>query len=157
MEAGDRMLYRAQSVDGMVTNLGGKALRDECREALLRLPGERLRAGDAVLTNGCGVLEYEHIVHTNPPYAATNPRWEVLLGACYQFAITTLRQHRLTSVATPLLGTGHRGIDLRDGARVAARALRSLPDLGEMTVCMVTVTDASTEAVEKALDREFTT
>jgi O-acetyl-ADP-ribose deacetylase (regulator of RNase III) len=155
MEVGANMLYRAEAVDGQVTSWGGKALRAECQEIVSRLPGQWLQPGNAVLTNGGGLKHiYRHIVHTNPPFH-NEANWEVSLGACYHAALEQLRHHKLTSIATPILGTGQRGIDLREGARVTARALRTSPDLGEMTVSIVTITAESTKVAEAALDAEF--
>ena len=70
MEAGDRMLYAGQVVDGRVHALGGTALRDACAALpLLDAAGRRCAIGAAVRTVAAGELAqlFDTIVHTATP------------------------------------------------------------------------------------------
>jgi hypothetical protein len=83
MDAGDGMLYPAQVVDGLVHQLGGRALREQLQavraERVWGQPpdvgrrdeaGQLIRCpeGSAVVTSGAGSLGFELIAHTAPPF-----------------------------------------------------------------------------------------
>ena len=107
-------VFREQAVDGVVTSLGGKALRELCARA--RPDG--FGAGDAVATAAPG-LPFETVVHAVAPFWES-PAWRADLLRVYQsaFALAAARD-----VATPLLGAGARGAPVADAAAAAAEAV----------------------------------
>ncbi|KAL3918987.1 MAG: hypothetical protein SGILL_003979 [Bacillariaceae sp.] len=79
METGDGMMFAANTVDGLVHQLGGKALERACQDALVIHNHEHshghqrvLKEGQAVITPAVGNLlhdtPYQHIIHTVPPF-----------------------------------------------------------------------------------------
>ena len=130
LDAGPGMLYPTQAVDGMVHQIGGRELLDELkaaapllREGTGRDDGDdgdggqpaRLCEGGAVLTAGCGKLEFDLIAHTVPPFwsggeeeeekeeriddevvvgdeggAAAGAGWEETVQRCYRTSIELL-------------------------------------------------------------------
>ena len=144
MDAGSRMLYPAQVVDGLVHQHGGRALRDALVAAAPVLEevanGEhvRCRVGDAILTAAPPSLPFDVILHTPPPFFPSDSQqpssvkdWESQLASCY---ISALRLAALSAaqagqdrvmLATPLLGAGARGAPTREAARVLVHAFQS--------------------------------
>ena len=114
LETGPGFVFREQAVDGVVTSLGGKALRDLCARA--RPDG--FGAGDAVATAAPG-LPFETLVHAVAPFWES-PSWRADLLRAYAaaFALAAGRD-----VATPLLGAGARGAPVADAAAAAADAV----------------------------------
>lgn len=138
MEAGDRMLYAGQVIDGQVHALGGAALREAC-EALPPRDGDgrRCAIGEAALTCAPGELgrHFRHIVHTATPAfrgdchageQAAVGAWATALGSCYESSLELAArccgepgQDEFT-LAIPLLGAGARGAPAREASEVAA-------------------------------------
>ena len=114
LETGPGFVFREQAVDGVVTSLGGKALRDLCARARPHGFG----AGSAVATAAPG-LPFETVVHAVAPFWES-PSWRADLLRAYQkaFALAAARD-----VATPLLGAGARGAPVADAAAAAAEAV----------------------------------
>ena len=114
LETGPGFVFREQAVDGVVTSLGGPALRDLCARA--RPDG--FGAGDAVATAAPG-LPFETLVHAVAPFWES-PSWRADLLRAYAaaFALAAARD-----VATPLLGAGARGAPVADASAAAAEAV----------------------------------
>ena len=99
MEAGDRMLYAGQVIDGQVHALGGAALREACEALPPRdSDGRRCAIGEAALTCAPGELgrHFRHIVHTATPAfrgdchageQAAVGAWATALGSCYESSL----------------------------------------------------------------------
>ncbi|CAK4506872.1 unnamed protein product [Aphanomyces euteiches] len=91
MDAGENMLYPAQTVDGLVTLAGGVALR----EHLANMPGSpKCPCGSVVVTPSTGSLvnHFQAIVHTSTPFYSS-PEWAIKLHQCYTNSLT--RQFKL--------------------------------------------------------------
>ena len=155
MSAGEGMLYPVESVDGVVTAIGGRALRKLCAEAVAELPGGRLEPGQAAITLSGGLeRSFGYIIHTVPPFAS-DPDCDELAAACYHSVVALGRRHDIDSLALPLLGTGSRGQGLQAGAKIAARALGACGDGRMLHVCVVVNSHDAEQGAGAALDDEF--
>ena len=166
MDAGQNMLYPAQTVDGLVHQHGGRRLRELLAEAapVLELRSHdddhvRCRVGDAVLTAAPPTLPYDVIAHTPPPFWG-DAEWEDRLTGSYASALRVATRAAAGAgktsllLATPIMGAGARGAPTREAARVLARALRSPAsavaeggECGVEVVVRVVVPDAESERV----------
>jgi len=96
MEAGDRMFYSSQVVDGHVTALGGRALREHIEAEITADPaGWRCQPGDAVLTPALGdlALTYSVVAHAVAPQYGEGKEqelWRRELASCYVSALQKL-------------------------------------------------------------------
>jgi O-acetyl-ADP-ribose deacetylase (regulator of RNase III) len=114
LETGPGFVFREQAVDGVVTSLGGPALRDLCARA--RPDG--FGAGDAVATAAPG-LPFETVVHAVAPFwESASWRADLLRAYAAAFELAAGRD-----VATPLLGAGARGAPVADASAAAAEAV----------------------------------
>lgn len=135
MEIGSEMMYSVQVVDGLITMLGGEALRRECRRLPVRGPwGSDIRCpqGEAVRTGAPGGLAklFGSIVHTVPPFFARDEQtgapsreWRALLRSCWLRALEEAAPGPV--ITAPLLGAGARGAPVGEASRVAASAVAS--------------------------------
>jgi len=137
LDVGSRQMYPAQTIDGMVTQYGGAALKEEIAkvpyyanelhpESRRRV---RCRDGDAVMTSsGTGSVlaeSYEFVIHTVPPFyrADSDTQWELTLTKCYHAVIELALAHRLHSIALPVLAAGTRGVPVQHAVHSAVEAL----------------------------------
>jgi O-acetyl-ADP-ribose deacetylase (regulator of RNase III) len=78
MEVGNGMMFAANVVDGLVHQLGGRALANDCRKTLFEHKVSRCNEGNAMMTKpGSDELreQYRHyIVHTVPPFYTTTTK-----------------------------------------------------------------------------------
>jgi O-acetyl-ADP-ribose deacetylase (regulator of RNase III) len=138
MDVGKGMMFSANVVDGMVHQLGGQPLAQECQ-------GKMCPEGQAIVTSVDGGSElakqYPYILHTVPPFY--NLTDNGLLASCYTNAldqvqiiaasssssssskemITTADSSSSIRVACPLLGAGCRGFPVEEAIEVAAKSL----------------------------------
>lgn len=118
MEAGDRMRYPTQCVDGRVHMESGPMLKKTLQ---LNYPSG-CAVGKAVVSKTFGNLstkyKYQHIIHTVPPLA-NDPSLNLdsndhLLASCYLSSFEIfLNSSDMKIVATPLVGSGTAGFDAR--------------------------------------------
>ena len=120
MEVGNGMMFAANVVDGLVHQLGGYPLAQEC--APLQCP-----EGNAVVTSAPGELEFDNLIHTVPPFY--NQTDNSLLRDCYTNSLTKAveilkqgNENNCIRVACPLLGAGCRGFPQEEAIHVAAEA-----------------------------------
>ncbi|RHY33279.1 hypothetical protein DYB32_001749 [Aphanomyces invadans] len=105
MDAGDKMLYPVQTIDGLVCLAGGH----ELQKLLDGIKGPiKCPTGSAVFTKAPGTLSkrFQGIVHTATPfYLALD--WEYKLASCYIESLNlAFTAGPFLSIATPLLGAG---------------------------------------------------
>ena len=151
MEAGTRMFYPVQVVDGHVTALGGSPLRNYLQALNELSDGVRCPVGQAVLSPALGNLHryYKVIAHAVAP-SRSDVNWRSSLEGCYRDALEKLWfpkrrpkveddrngswRHEVPArvVATPLLGAGAKLASAVQAAEVAAKVLASIepPPLG---------------------------
>jgi O-acetyl-ADP-ribose deacetylase (regulator of RNase III) len=148
MEVGTGMLYPTSVVDGLVHLYGGSKLQTELywlrqkhRWNTFWSNDRNMHAdkpcpvGHAVVTsagNGPLASQYDHIVHTTPPFYKYNihPTFssEMLLSKCYENALNKATLIPTTAattkvVATPLLGGGARGFPVDIACQIAAESI----------------------------------
>jgi O-acetyl-ADP-ribose deacetylase (regulator of RNase III) len=125
LSPGTTIIYPPQSVDGLVTELGGSSLAAACE----RVP--HVPTGGAALTPAFGELlnSFSYIVHACAPFhpgEASGPgeraRWRHLMRTCYHAAFDVAHVQGLGVLAVPLLGAGARGAPVKQAAAVAAAA-----------------------------------
>jgi O-acetyl-ADP-ribose deacetylase (regulator of RNase III) len=137
MSAGEGMFYRTQVVDGIVSEVGGKALRQACAALPeIHLDGSvdkevRCPVGSAVATPAFGGLRdsFALIVHAVAPLSGpTGDAAEIerLLQECFASAVTAGYNAGADSLVFPLLGAGSRGVAVPVAAEVAARVVVAL-------------------------------
>ena len=145
MEAGARMFYPVQVVDGHVTATGGQPLRKYLKAIREISDGVRCPVGRAVLSPALGNLHrhYRVIAHAVAP-SRSDADWRSALEGCYQDALEQLWfpekgpkvegeksegwRHEVHArvVATPLLGAGAKLASVGEAAEVAAKVLASI-------------------------------
>jgi len=132
MEIGTGMLYPVSVVDGMVHQLGGRALRFEIMLLPTKDRDENIKCplGEAVVTTS-GLFstelskEYAYIIHTAPPFYEHSPRGDPrkTLRNCYRNSLTKASSLTVDGapprVAVPLLGAGARGFPLNVAIEIA--------------------------------------
>jgi O-acetyl-ADP-ribose deacetylase (regulator of RNase III) len=118
MEVGNGMMFSANVVDGLVHQIGGRALANECRKAIMvennnnnNATRRRCDEGSAMMTGpGSDELreQFQYIVHTVPPFYTTkgdddddkgdNPHHQhqhqltLLLASCYETSLQLIRE-----------------------------------------------------------------
>ena len=141
MEAGARMFYPVQVVDGHVTSVGGSPLRNYLQALKETSDGVRCPVGRAVLSPALGNLHqyYNVIAHAVAP-SRSDGKWRDSLEGCYRDALEKLWlpkvgedrsdgwRHEVPArvIATPLLGAGAKLASVGEAAEVAANVLASL-------------------------------
>eukprot|EP00931_Biecheleriopsis_adriatica_P081970 TRINITY_DN55342_c0_g1_i1.p1 TRINITY_DN55342_c0_g1~~TRINITY_DN55342_c0_g1_i1.p1 ORF type:complete len:281 (+),score=48.79 TRINITY_DN55342_c0_g1_i1:49-843(+) len=166
MEAGERMFYPMQVVDGRVHALGGGAMKEACAQLPLQ-GGVRCPTGKAVVTPATSELGqfFGAIVHAVPPlYMA--PGWSNVLSSCWRTALeaalhckagtsTASKDEQVFTVACPLLGAGARGAPVDEAARVAAEVLvaESSSDHIAMSLCLAVREESVAAAVQEEVSR----
>jgi O-acetyl-ADP-ribose deacetylase (regulator of RNase III) len=147
MSVGSGMMFPANTVDGLVHQLGGKQLLKVCQDTIRQQPSMTtiIPEGQAVYTPAVGNLstetQYNHIIHCVPPFYdkennATNKdvSSSILLADTYRNSLhavsTIVRQEQGNNnstirVACPLLGAGCRGFPVEEAIEVAAKTLFS--------------------------------
>jgi O-acetyl-ADP-ribose deacetylase (regulator of RNase III) len=129
MDVGKGMMFSANVVDGLVHQLGGKALAQELQSHGSDGNEIIVNEGQAVWTSGVG--DYSYLVHTVPPFFDNNDAKQAnrLLQDCYhnslQLASSKLQETTKDTIriASPLLGAGCRGFPLEDAVDHCVQAL----------------------------------
>ena len=132
----DLAVYPHQSVDGLVSEFGGKELHAALETLPANPEGVRCPTGAAIVTPTFFELRelYGSIIHATPPFFAQldHAEWERTLIATYHAAFDTARAAHLTTIAVPLLGAGARGAPISDAISVAAKATVSWKNVNSL-------------------------
>src|SRR5690242_14475736 len=124
VNAANESLLGGGGVDGAIHRAAGPELLQACREVKKTLPNGTLPPGGAVITPAFR-LPARHVIHcVGPVYRQEGARAPALLARCYTEALRLCREHGLTSLAFPAIGTGVYGYPLDDAARVSLTAVR---------------------------------
>lgn len=127
MEAGDRLRYPVQAVDGLVTIQCGQGLRDYVARLPRDQDGLACREGGAVATPAFGGLRgtFDVLVHTAVPTYARGRG--ALLSDCYASVLGLCEAHSSASgvsfFACPLLGAGARQWPLDEAVAAAVEGI----------------------------------
>ncbi|GMH81516.1 hypothetical protein TrST_g5581 [Triparma strigata] len=160
------MLYQCESIDGVVTELGGID-RSDIDERAPVVGGDeqypvRCRVGDSLLFSSSGGLEKvfeKGLVLTVPPFwpGTSSAEWRRLLRSSYLNTFSVAKSAGSLAITTPLLGSGARGTPTEQAAEIAAEAsvafVKSAGEQSEMSILFAVQDDDVGEALDKALHR----
>lgn len=106
-------------------------------------------AGEAVITPGFG-LKAPHIIHTvGPIWRGGGHQEEALLASCYRRSLALAQEHRLKSIAFPLISSGIYGFPKGRALDIAIEAIGSFLATHEMMITLVVFDKAAFEISEK--------
>ncbi len=120
VNAANTHLVLGAGVAGAIRRRGGPSIQAEC-DAYVREHGA-IQVGEAVLTGG-GKLAARYVIHAAA--MGDEPATARTIRAATRHALDLARQHRLASVAFPILGTGVAGFDFREAAGIMIDEARS--------------------------------
>ena len=141
----NRYLKGTAGVDGAVHRAAGKELDDECST----LNG--CEVGEAKITNAYK-LPCKYIIHTvGPIWNGGTENEEQLLFNCYKNSMELAKGYRLSSIAFPLISSGHFAFPKKIALNVACEALSSLTT-DSMTIYLVIYDKESLELGTEMLD-----
>ena len=118
VNAANNRLQQGGGVCGAIFRAAGEqALQDACDRI------GSCETGRAVITPGFA-LPARYVIHTvGPVWQGGHAHEEALLRSCYLSALTLAAQHRLRSVAFPLISAGIYGYPRQEAIRVAVEAI----------------------------------
>ena len=166
---GEGIVYPPQTVDGLVSELGGPELAASCRQLPMNESGYRCAVGSAVITRATGELTssgFEHVVHAVAPAVGDGggecARHRRALVATFSAAFACADAMHVRVLAVPLLGAGARGTPVTVAADAAAEALVSWQSRGELRALRFACADEATaaaigEAFDSRLGKRCTT
>lgn len=122
LDVGSNMVYPASVVDGIVHQLGGTKLGEECKRIRQLHGGCPTGMSVATIQGEEALLKcYDQIIHTTPPfYKSNDQRSNDLLRECYHSSLQLAFRYDHVKVACPLIGAGARGFPLEEALIVAA-------------------------------------
>ena len=120
MEIGPGMSYATQTVDGVVSLLGGAEYKAELAELRARAAPLLPRGSAVSMTGRFGKLPFDELVHCSVPFNDCSDA-SSLLSACW---LASLRSASAPLICTPLIGAGCRGFANEVAAEAACLAVR---------------------------------
>lgn len=142
----NRYLKGTAGVDGAIHRAAGKELDDECST----LNG--CEVGEAKITNAYK-LPCKYIIHTvGPIWNGGTENEEQLLFNCYKNSMELAKGYGLSSIAFPLISSGHFAFPKKIALSVACEALSSLTTTDSMTIYLVIYDKESLELGVEMLD-----
>jgi O-acetyl-ADP-ribose deacetylase (regulator of RNase III) len=143
VNAADPSLLGGGGTDGAIHKAAGPGLLAECKS----LGG--CKAGEAKITKGYD-LPAKYVIHTvGPVWHDGSSGEEKVLSDCYKNSLKLAKQHKLESVAFPLISSGTFGYPRDKALSAAISAIGEFLLKNDMTVYLVVYDSASFMLSEK--------
>lgn len=146
VNAANAWLRPGGGVAGCIHTAAGPGLVEECRSFAPIKPGE------AVITRGCN-LPNRYVIHClGPVYGKDEPADE-LLAECFRNSLKLAEEHKVTSIAFPVISTGAFGYPFQEAVQVILSTLKDrMPHLKSVRkITFVVRSDEKYNILKKAL------
>lgn len=105
--------------------------------------------GDAFITPGFN-LQAKYIIHAvSPLYLGGDEGEEEKLRSCYRKSLKLAKEHKIRSIAFPLIGTGGFGYPKEEGMRIAVDEINSFLLQNDMDIFLVVFDSTATALGER--------
>ena len=148
VNAANTTLLAGGGVCGAIHMAAGMQLEDEC----LRLGG--CPTGEARITKGYNLLAKFVIHAVGPKYWDGTRNEAVLLRNCYQAIFHLAKEHQISSVAIPAIGTGIYRFPIQEATAIAVEEARAAIESNDIAVIFCCY-DKETMEVYNAKIRTF--
>lgn len=144
VNAANSHLKMGGGVCGAIFNAAGAIkLQEECDEIGF------CNTGDAVITEGYQ-LPAKYIIHAvGPVWNGGNKGEEELLASCYTKSLSVAKNHKLDSIAFPLISSGIYGYPKEKAFRVAVTAIQEFLMENDMMIYLIVFDKKAVEISEK--------
>ncbi len=123
VNAANSSLMGGGGVDGVIHNVGGSVILEECKHIRKDYPNG-LPTGQAVITTG-GNLMAQYVIHTVGPIWSNGKQGEAdLLRNCYINSLKLASDNKIKSIAFPAISTGIYGYPQDQAAKVSSTAIK---------------------------------
>lgn len=146
VNAANAWLRPGGGVAGCIHTAAGPSLVEECRSLAPIKPGE------AVITRGCN-LPNRYVIHCLGPVYGKDEPADVLLAECFRNSLKLAEEHKVTSIAFPVISTGAFGYPFQEAVQVILSTLKDrMPHLKSVKkITFVVRSDEKYTILKKAL------
>jgi len=146
VNAANAWLRPGGGVAGFIHAAAGPGLVEECR------PLAPIKPGQAVITSGCN-LPNRYVIHCLGPVYGKDEPADQLLADCYRNALKLAEQHKVVSIAFPVISTGAFGYPFKEAVQVILTTLKEMmPHLKSVKrITFVTRNDEKYNILKKEL------